>query len=235
MFDFLRLRTLLVLRPLQSFTRAGRCYLSVAAPPLGFGALQRLRSGEPTQPGFAAPGTLRLQGSSALLAPSFSPKLHGLVSCRARSWASPFEAFPFAEREPPLGGLVPTCRSLERPAAFSTFLARLLGLARSGSPLPARGEVPTSSPLLPWASPLQGFLPDATAAGFPTTSSHGLGAGVAACSPPLRVSIASGPVRLRGDHRPSWGSCTSFRIPVIRSRAILAYGFTPDSGDIAAP
>jgi hypothetical protein len=181
MFDFLRLRTLLVLRLLQSFTRAGRCFLSVAAPPLGFRALQRLRSGEPTRPGFASPGTLRLQGSSALLAPSFSPKLHGLVSCRARSWASPFEAFPFAEREPPLGGLVPTCRSLERPAAFSTFLARLLGLARSGSPLPARGEVPTSSPLLPWASPLQGFLPDATVAGLPTTSSHGLRAGVAAC------------------------------------------------------
>jgi len=99
-FDFLRLRTLLVLRLLQSFTRAGRCFLSVAAPPLGFRALQRLRSGEPTSPGFAAPGTLRLQGSSALLAPSFSPELHGLVSCRARSWALPFEAFPFAEREP---------------------------------------------------------------------------------------------------------------------------------------
>jgi hypothetical protein len=84
---------------LQSLTRAGRCASLEAQPlPWGFIPLQRLRLREPTSPGFASPGTLRLQGSSALLAPFFSRSLHGPVSCRARSWGSPFEAFPFAER-----------------------------------------------------------------------------------------------------------------------------------------
>jgi hypothetical protein len=163
--------------------------LSVAAPPLGFRALQRLRTGEPTDNRVSHTRFVAPSGSSALLTLCFSPELHGLVSCRARSWASPFGAFPFAEREP----------ASRRILAHLTFTRTARGLAPrsscgfwaltpSGSPLHARGVIPTNVPLLPWASPLQGSLPAAMAAGFPATSSHELTSGFAArrCSSECR-------------------------------------------------
>lgn len=114
------------------------------------------------------PGSLRLQGSLALLALSFSTELHGLVSCRARSWALPFEAFPFAEEDQRL-----STRSDPRAVGSSGVrltparLARLLGVARSGSPLLTRRGFPSRRPLLPWVSASAGVvLPSATRASF---------------------------------------------------------------------
>jgi hypothetical protein len=157
--------------------------------PWGFVPFSACERGSPLTIGFPTPDSLRLQGSSALLTLCFSPELHGLVSCRARSWASPFGAFPFAEREP----------ASRRILAHLTFTRTARGLAPrsscgfwaltpSGSPLHARGVIPTNVPLLPWASPLQGSLPAAMAAGFPATSSHELTSGFAArrCSSECR-------------------------------------------------
>ena len=52
------------------------------------------RFGSPPAAGFPGPATFRLQGLATLLtAYSFRARV-GLVSCRQRSWDSPFEAFP---------------------------------------------------------------------------------------------------------------------------------------------
>ena len=182
------------------------------------------------------PGSLRLQGSLALLALSFSTELHGLVSCRARSWGSPFEAFPFAEEDQRLSTRSdPHAVGSSGVRLLSASLARLLGVSRSGSPLLARRGFPSRRPLLPWVSPPQGLSSPVrhAPASWAFLSRAWLGH-----LPPgrlLRVSIAPRPGVLRRDRRPSRGFCTSFGFRVVRGFAVLAYRFASGAGGIAAP
>jgi hypothetical protein len=130
-FDFLRLRTLLALRPLQSMTRSGRCSSLECSPSLGVCLPSALAVSGAQATGVASPGPLRLQGSSPLGAfllpqpprPCFMPRTPmGFV---------PFEAFPFAERE----------LASRRPLP-------LWPLARTGTELPPRPS-PGSRGFLP--------------------------------------------------------------------------------------
>jgi hypothetical protein len=61
---------------------------------MGFCSLQHLRDRRSTLRGLASPATFRPQGL-VTLSTVFSLRTRaGLVSCRQRSWDSPFEAFP---------------------------------------------------------------------------------------------------------------------------------------------
>lgn len=191
--------------PLQSLTAAG------CRAPLGHGASHgvsfptALAIAEAHCPGFASPGTLRLQGSLALVTPCFSRDLHGRVSCRARSWVSALRSFPLRREGPSLSTrscppAVGSCgRALPRPPSPGSWVllppeVRFAAARRSW-------QLDRCSLGLHLS---RDFLPAATAAGFPAPSSRGLDP--LACEarrPPLGVSIAPGPVRLRGDHRPS--------------------------------
>ena len=143
---------------------------------------------------------LRPQGSSALSAPSFCHDLHGPVSCRARPWGlSHSELFPsrggnasldaplpscrwlYGARLPPCPS--PGCRALLPPEVRRTTAERSRRAARCSLGLP----------------PLQGVLPVRDGPWLP----KGRLSRAWAASPLPRVSIASGPVRLRRDHRPS--------------------------------
>jgi len=172
---------------------------------MGLLPLQRLRSREPTRdracltryvapPGFSRPpGAFLLPRSPR---PCFVPR--PLVGF------GPSKRFPSQRGTGPLGPILPACRQLRRPGAFTPVLARLPGLAPSGSPYHSHEEVPATGPLLPWASPLQGFPPRRDGDRLPGASSLGLGRGCCETRwPPLRVSIAAGLVRLGRDHRPS--------------------------------
>ena len=199
----LQLRSLLALRPLQSFTRAGRWLSREASPSLGVRSPSALaiaaaygsrvylaRFVAPS--GFVSPpGALLLPRSPR---PYFMPRTLGV---------RPSKLFPSRGGGVPLGAPLPTCRRLERHPASAACLARLLGLAPLGSPSRERREVPPPGPMLPWASPSPGVSsrsrrPRLPADLLPRASRrrripHRL----------LGVSIVAGPVRLRGDHRPS--------------------------------
>jgi hypothetical protein len=114
------------------------------------------------------PATLRLQGLATLLTPC-SPRVPaGLVSCRRRSWDSPFEAFPLSRVSRPSGREAPTCRFAVRlshraEARRERQQPRLLGFAPGTSPsLPHASEDPRRNRLLPWVfGPSRGLSPTA--------------------------------------------------------------------------
>lgn len=153
-------------------------------------------------------------GFGPLLAPCFSCDLHGLVSCRARSWGSALRSFPLRGEGSHLS--VRSCppavgsngRTLPRPTSLGSWALlppEVRGSTPRWSPWPARG-----SPGLP---PPQGFLPRRDGLRLPggllpRTCNRRLSR-----PPSLGVSIASGPVRLCRDHRPSRGLRTSCRLP----------------------
>lgn len=177
--------------------------LSSAAPPLGFAPLQRLRTWEPTMAGFASSDRFRLQGSLALLTACFSRVLHGRVSCRARSGFTLRSVSLHGEgahlsmrsdpravgstRCPASSNTLPGCRVLLAPEVRCAH----------------RRVVPAGAPRLPWASPLQGFPPGGDDPRPPANllSRTSNGPRIPLGFP--RVSLVAGPVRLRGDHRPS--------------------------------
>jgi len=172
---------------------------------VGFTPLQRLRSLEPTHPELASPGTLRLQGSLALVTRYFSCDLHGSISRRARSWGSALRSVPLPKRDrasrPDLTHmpLARNGRTLTRPTWLGSWV---LLPSEVRVAVARRSQQPDRCSLGLRLS--RGFFPVATVTGFPVSSSHELHRG--RCETRrllLRVSIATGPVRLRGDHRPS--------------------------------
>jgi hypothetical protein len=127
------------------------------------------------------PATFRLQGLATLLT-AYSPRRRvGPVSCRQRSWDSPFEAFPsdavprrFRRREP-------TCRSSCRFTRSPEGDGPARQAATSGSmprPSPwlqAAGLTRPGNWRLPWASALPGETSDSLAPGVSARrSSHAL-------------------------------------------------------------
>ena len=132
---------------------------------MGFGPLQRLRSRQPTVPGFASPGTLRLQGSSALVAPSFCRNLHGRVSCRARSWGLPYEAFPFARRGCASRRTLAHLPSAQAAPGFHHVPRPAPGLCSPRKSVARASRGPAARPDAPLGFALsRGFLPITTAA-----------------------------------------------------------------------
>jgi hypothetical protein len=109
---------------------------------MDFLSLQHIRPGRSTHRGFCLPATFRLQGLATLLTVFSLPGLASLVSCRQRSWDSPFEAFPSRKVPPPF------------PAALTRlpFLPALRhppeGEGRCAEPR-FPGFVPSESPLRP--------------------------------------------------------------------------------------
>jgi len=165
---------------------------------MGFGPLRRLRSREPVRPGL--PHLARDACRVRALSTSFSPEASTALFHAAHALGvSPFGAFSFAKRETvsrrplPLLPLAQTRRSFHndaRPASGACSLRKSVAATPSGPG--ARLDAPLGFFLF------RGFLPTVTARGFPRASSHELGRSLL-----LRVSITSGPVRLRRDHRPS--------------------------------
>jgi len=153
--------------------------LSGPAPPVGLLPLQRLRPREPTSPGLASPGTLRPQGSLALPAPSFSRDLHGLVSCRARSWGSALRSFSLRGEGPDLS--IRSCpravgsggRAFPRPSSLGSralLPPEVRIAAAKRSPRPDRCSLGLRLS--------RDFLPAATAAGYPAPPLAGFAAGI---------------------------------------------------------
>jgi len=185
---------------------------------------------EPTIPGFASPGPFRLQGSSALLTVCFSHALHGLVSCRARvgftlrSFSLRGEGACLSTRPCPrvVGSNGARLPRAPRPTAGPSSLRKSVARTAEWSRRASRGSL--------GLVPLQGFLPGPDDPRLPAGLLSRTSRGRHIPRRSLRVSIVTGPVRLRGDHRPSWGSCTSFRFPSIRIGATRAHGFASNVG-----
>ena len=88
---------------------------------MGFHSLQHTRARRSTARGSAQPASFRPQGLITLPTAYSLRAPAGLVSCRRRSWDSPFEAFPsrkVPERYRPNG---PTCRSHRRYSLCRSF------------------------------------------------------------------------------------------------------------------
>lgn len=107
--------------------------------PRGSSPLQRTHSGEPGRDPRAAIRRVcltRLPSASRVSHPPgglLPPELHGLVSCRSRSWGcDPPELFPHSEVVTPLGVRNPPAVTATRAEAHAT--ARLQGLAPRVSP-----------------------------------------------------------------------------------------------------
>lgn len=219
----LQLRSLLALRPLQSFTRAGRWPSREASPSLGvrspFSACDR---GSPPFPGLPRPVrcAFRVRQPSWRL-PSAANSTALFHAAHARG--SPFEAFPFARRgyasrrtlaHLPSARAAPGFRRMPRPAPGPCSPRKSVARASRGPA--ARPDAPLGFALS------RGFLPVTTAAasrGPPPTSlaqaSHpapaprSLDRGRAGSSPwrppPLLRSLHLVPVP-EGSRRPGPGS-----------------------------
>jgi hypothetical protein len=103
-----------------------------AAPLMDFGSLQHIRRRRSTVRGFWLPAEFRLQGLITLLTVFALRCLAGFVSCRRRSWDSPFEAFSTREVGLRFRSAEPTCRlpadrCCRRGARSSAAVPRLLG------------------------------------------------------------------------------------------------------------
>jgi hypothetical protein len=134
--------------------------------------------GNPLETGLASPGLLRPQGSLALSALSFSRDLHGLVSCRARSWGSALRSFSLRREGPDLSArscphaVGSSGRGLPRPSSLGSRVllppeVRIAATRRS--PRPDRCSLGLRLS--------RDFLPTATATGFPAPPLAGLAAG----------------------------------------------------------
>jgi hypothetical protein len=119
-------------------------------PPLGFGPLQRLPGGgQPPAPGFPVPARCVFRFSRPLDA-LLRPPPAGLISCRSRSWGSPFRALLLAAQPYAVSGAAPLLsllpsrprppprspRGAQSSVARPVTAPRLQGLVPRGSPVP---------------------------------------------------------------------------------------------------
>lgn len=103
----------------------------------------------------------------------------------AHARGSPSEAFPFTERERASRRALTLVPSAQTVRDLLARLARLQGLAPSGSPLHAAPSGPGERPEAPLGLRLcRGFLPPTTTRGFPPVSSPGLPTGIASRAGP---------------------------------------------------
>jgi hypothetical protein len=99
--------------------------------------------GSPLDAGDPSPATFRLQGLATLLTAYSFQAPADLVSCRQRSWDSPFRAFPsrkVSDAFPP---------QMDPHAVFPPGAAIAEAMARAGRPR-LLGFDPYKSPLRPW-------------------------------------------------------------------------------------
>jgi hypothetical protein len=178
--------------------------LSATAPPMGFSAFERLRSLEPTQPRACL---TRYVASSGFSRPpdAFLLQRPPRLCFTPRTLGPALRSFPLPRRDRasrPDRTHVPLARNgrtLPRPP-WPDFWVLLPSEVRIS--IARRSQQPDRGSLGLRLS--RGFLPVATVTGFPVPSSHELHRGRCETRRLLpRVSIASGPVRLRGDHHPS--------------------------------
>jgi hypothetical protein len=186
--------------PLQSMTGPGRCVpLRVQPPPMGFVPLRRLRSRQPTcsglpRPSVAPSGFVGPLGAFLLPRPPrpcFVP--------RTPVGSYPSEPFPSRGGNASLDAPLPSCRWLygvRLPPHPSPGCRALLPPEVRRTTAEWSRRAARCSLGLP---PLQGFLPVRDGRWL----LNGRLSRAWAASPLPRVSIASGPVRLRRDHRPS--------------------------------
>jgi len=167
----------------------------------------------------ATPATVRLQGLATLLTVSALRARVGLVSCRRRSWDSPFGALIRSKGTESVTAIgEPACRSDRRytPATNATgrhairdFRASTL----SSIPVPSRRLSTTDEGrLLPWACSLSGYAGEYLGQGFPWLPLSRLRPQPKKRSMRLRVSIGTrlAPSTLRPKPTPNGATLIGF-------------------------
>ena len=192
------------LAPPSESDQSGPLVLSRGQPlPWGSVPFSACDRGSPQSPGLPRPVrcAFRVRQPSWRL-PSATTSTAVFHAAHARG-VRPSKLFPSRGGGMPLGAPLPTCRRLERHPASATCLARLLGFAPPGSPSRERREVPPPGPMLPWASLSPGVSSRSRRPRLPADLLPRAWRGRRIPHLLLGVSIVIGPVRLRGDHRPS--------------------------------